>query len=228
MGEDGPNRQQLEGYLYFDLVSSHLSYLSLKGVHTLLDKDGKDVGRVEGRFVLSRQAGTRCPELSDEGLKGVKLEPGADNTLLLYDNPDLGVRFLYPRRWRVAGVRGTQVALDGADGSGLLITAEPPARVPTAAAFLAESRDWLVKQKAKLLRAEAPRAVRAGPALEHFALEAELGGQKFLMDYYVARGADGGATLAARLPGGDVEEVRKEVERMARSLTVARPAVPRK
>ena len=29
------------------------------------------------------------------------LEPNADNTLLLYDNPELGIRFLYPRRWHV-------------------------------------------------------------------------------------------------------------------------------
>ena len=31
-------------------------------------------------------------------LRGVALEPSADNTLLLYDNPDMGVRFLHPRR----------------------------------------------------------------------------------------------------------------------------------
>ena len=44
----------------------------------------------------------------------------------------------------------------------------------------------------------------------------------------VARLADGGATLAARLPGGDVEEVRKEVGRMARSLAVTRKPGARK
>ena len=65
--------------------------------------------------------------------------------------------------------------------------------------------------------------MRADPPLEHFALAAELGGQKILMDYYVLRGPDAGATLAARLPG-DGEEVRKEVERLARSLAVRKPA----
>src|SRR5260370_29199371 len=101
--EDGPNKQQLDGYLYFDLETNHLSYLSLRGVHLLPDKDGKEAGRLEGRFVLSRQVNTQCKELSDEGLKGVALEPNDDNTRLLYDNPDLGVRFQYPRRWRAAG-----------------------------------------------------------------------------------------------------------------------------
>jgi hypothetical protein len=224
--EDGPCRQRLEGYFYFDLESNHLSYLYLKGRHTLLDTEGKEVGRVEGRFVLTRQVAARVPELGDEALRGVTLEPNADNTRLLYDNPDLGARFLYPRRWRVAGVRGSQVTLDGADGSGLLITLDPLARIPTGAAFLAESRGWLEKQKANLVRIEPPRAVQEG--LEQFALEAEMGGQKVLMDYYVARQELGGATLAARLLPADLAALRKEVEDIARSLAVTRRIEERK
>jgi hypothetical protein len=220
--EDGPNRQQLEGYFYFDLESNHLSYLFLRGKHSMLDKDGKEVGRIEGRFVLTRQARTHCKELSESSLKGVTLEPNADNTLLLYDNPDLGVRFLYPRRWRVAGVRGTQITLDGADGSGLLLTLDPLTRAPTGERFLAESRDWLVKQKARVLRVDPPRVVRRVPVLEHFALEAEMGGQKFVMDYQVTRQRNGGATLAARLLPRDLAALQKEVERIAVSLTITR------
>ena len=87
---------------------------------------------MEGQFVLTRQANRRCAELSDQALRGVGLEPTQQNTQLLYDNPDLGVRFLHPRRWRVAGVQGQQVALDSAEGSGLLITVDPLKRVPTA------------------------------------------------------------------------------------------------
>ncbi|HTU88956.1 MAG TPA: hypothetical protein VMF69_02565 [Gemmataceae bacterium] len=223
--EDGPNRQELEGYFFFDLESNHLSYLYLHGKHLLLDKDGKEVGRIEGRFVLTRQANTRSPDLSEATLKGVATEPNADNTLLLYDNTDLGVRFLYPRRWHVASVRGSQVALDSADGSGLLMTLEPPARAPTGARFLAESRDWLDKQKARLLRIEPPRTVRSSPVLEHFALETEMGQQKFVMDYYVTRQKNGGATLAARLLPRDLAALQKEVERIALSVAVTREQV---
>ncbi|MGH7221692.1 MAG: hypothetical protein ACRELF_00525, partial [Gemmataceae bacterium] len=198
--EDGPNRQELDGYFYFDLQSNHLSYLYLQGKHVMLDKDGKEVGRVEGRFVLTRQANTRSPDLSDTALKEVATEPNADNTLLLYDNRELGVRFLYPRRWHVASVRGSQVTLDSADGSGVLVTLDPLTRAPTGARFLAESREWLGKQQARLLRVEAPRTLRASPILEHFAMDAEMGKQKIVMDYYVTRQNNGGATLAARLP----------------------------
>jgi hypothetical protein len=223
--EDGPNRQELEGYFFFDLVSNHLSYLYLHGKHFLLDKEGKEVGRIEGRFVLTRQANTRAPDLSAAALKGVATEPNDDNTLLLYDNSDLGVRFLYPRRWHVASVRGSQVALDSADGNGLLVTLDPLSRAPTGARFLDESRDWLAKQQARLLRVEPPQTVRSWPVLEHFSLEAEMGKQKFVMDYYVTRQNNGGATLAARLLPHDLAALQKEVERIARSVSVTREQV---
>jgi hypothetical protein len=133
------------------------------------------------------------------------------------------VRFLYPRRWHVAGVHGRQVGLDAADGSGILLTLEPPARVPTGDQFLAESRTYLVGQKAKVLRADPPRALQGPPQeLAQFALEVDVMGQRVLMDYYVARQARGGATLAARLLPRDLAAVRKEVEGIARSLTVTR------
>lgn len=220
--EDGPNRQELDGYFYFDLESNHLSYLYLHGKHFLLDKDGKEVGQIEGRFVLTRQANTHTADLSEAALKGVVTEPNADNTLILYDNADLGLRFLYPRRWHVASVRGTQVALDSADGNGLLLTLEPLTRAPTGARYLAESRDWLGKQQARLLRIEQPKTVRSSPVLEHFAMETEMNQQKFVMDYYVTRQNNGGATLAARLLPRDLAALQKEVERIALSVVVTR------
>jgi hypothetical protein len=222
--EDGPNRQQLDGYLFFDLESHHVSYLYLKGVSSLLDKDGRALGSVTGRFVLTRQV-QRCPDLSDEALKGVPLEPDADHTLLLYDNPDLGVRFLYPRRWRVAGVRGQQVAVDEANGSGLLLTLEPPARVPTGAQFFTEARTWMVQQKAKVRRTEPPRRLQDAPReLEQFTIEAEAAGQPFVMDYFVVRQPPGGATLAARLLPADLAGLQKDVERIARSVQIREKA----
>ncbi len=223
VNEDGPNRQRLEGYYFFDLDSGYLGYLYLKGTNFLLDKDGKEVGRVEGQFVLTRQARTGVRDLADEALRGVALEPDAENTRLLYDNPALGVRFLYPRRWRVAGVRGRQLGVDSADGSGLLLTLEPPSRVPTGAQFLAESRGYLQQQKAQVLGIDPPRPVQAAPReVEQFGLDVDVMGQRVRMDYYVARQAGGGATLAARLLPGDLANLRKEVEAIARSLTITR------
>jgi hypothetical protein len=220
--EDGPSRQQLDGYLFFDLETNHLSYLSLRGTHILPDKDGKEAGRLEGRFVLSRQVNTHCKELSDEGLKGVGVEPNDDNTRLLYDNPDLGLKFQYPRRWR-ASERANQVTLETAGGNGLLVSVEQLANVPTGAQFLTEVRRDLETMKAKISRAGTPRVVQEKPLLEEFSLDAEVGGQKVLLQYYVARQARGGVALAARLvPGDGLVDLQKEVERIARSLEVTR------
>ena len=51
----------------------------------------------DGQFVMTRSAVALPADLSDASLRGLELKPGIENTLLLYDNPDLGVRFLYPR-----------------------------------------------------------------------------------------------------------------------------------
>lgn len=227
--EDGPSRQEMEGYFFFDLESNHLSYLYLKGVHYLLDKDGKEKGKIEGRFVLTRQAHQRSADLSEEAWRNVPQEPNADNTQLLYDNPDLGVRLLYPRRWRIAGVRGRQLAIDEANGSGLLLTLEPPARVPSAAQFLTESRTYLQQQKAKILRADAPRRLQALPReMDYFAIDIEAMNQRATMDYYVIRQTEGGAILAGRLLSNDLVNLRKDVEGIARSVTISRPIVEAK
>lgn len=229
VNEDGPNRQHLDGYYLFDLESRHLTYLSIKGMHVLLDKDGKEQGRVEGRFVLTRQAHQRSADLTDDALKGVALEPNDDNTRLLYDNPDLGLRLLHPRRWRLAGVKGTQLGLDETDGSGLMITLETPERTPSGAQFLAESRGWLKEQKATVVREYAPQTLQAAPRqLEHFAISADMMGQRAFLDYYVVRQALGGATVVARLQQKDLEHLRKEVERIAQSIAITRPIVAAK
>lgn len=220
--EDGPNRHQLQGYLIFDLKSSYLAYLYLKGVQSLLDGSGKEVGHNEGRFVLQRNLRVTSPDISDDGLRGIALEPNSENTQLLYDNQTLGVRFVHPRRWWPSGVRGRQVMLDSADGHGVMLTVEPLDRVPTGDQFLAESRKWLEDQKAKLLRIDPVTPVAGVPGMEHFALEAEMGGQKLLMDYHVIRQAGGGATLAARLGNSQQDTARKEVEQIARSLTITK------
>jgi hypothetical protein len=218
--EDGPNRQQLEGYFFFDLRSRHLSYLYLKGTQFLLDAEGKVQGRVVGHFTLTRQPDARR-DLSDEGLRGVALQPNDDNTLMLYDNPDLGVQFLYPRRWRVAGVRGRQVALDEARGNGLLLTLEPPRQVPTADQFLTEARTWLGKQKGRLFRIERPRRLQNPPLLlDRFSLDAELARQRVFLEYYVIRQARGGATVTARLLPAELTRARRDAERIARSVRI--------
>jgi hypothetical protein len=221
VNEDGPNKQQLDGYFFFDLESNHLAYLTFKGSHALFDKQGKEAGRVEGQFVLTRQVHGETPGLRDADVRGLALAPNADNTQLLYDNPDLGLRFLYPRRWRVGAVQGRQLTLEEPGGNGLLLTLEPSAKVPTSAQFQAEARGFFDKQKAKVLRVDPPQRLQGAPQeVERFSIEVEMGGQGAAMDYYLLRQARGGATVAARLLPKELATVRAEVEKIVRGLTV--------
>jgi hypothetical protein len=224
VNEDGPNEQALEGTAYFDLDAGLISYLSVKGSHKMLDGSGQVVGLVEGQFTMTRARLAKPPaDLGDDALAGVALKPTAENTLLLYDDPQLGVRFLYPRGWRVGAVQGRQVTVDHARGSGILITVEPPARVPTADDYLKESLAFLEKQKAKVGATDKPTRVRTEPVLlDRFGLDATFGSDKARLEYAVLGQADGGATVAARIPEADVAALKIEVERVIRSLSVTK------
>jgi hypothetical protein len=220
MNEDGPTRHVLRGHYDFDLDAGCLSYLLLNGTQSLQDRDGREVGRVEGRFVLSRRQDVRNPLLGDEALRSLKLEPDADNTRLLYDNPNRGVRFVYPRRWRTSESRPNQLSVTGPGGV-LLLTTEPQERTPSAAQFLAESREFLQNEKARVVRVEPPQAVAGVAGLERFVLEAEAEGRKVLRVYYILRTTQGGVLIAADLSPTDPEAPR-DLDRLVRSLTLTR------
>lgn len=219
--EDGPNRQELDGYLLFDLESKHISYLSFLAQKSLLDPDGTARGKIDGRFVLTRQAGVSVPELSESAVAGRRFEPNDDNTQLLYDNADLGIRLLYPRRWHVGKVQGRQIWIDEAAGNGLILTLETPEKTPTAAQLFAATRQDLPKQKMKILREEQPRRVPdSARELEHFSMLAEAGSKQYVMDFYVLRQAAGGAVLSARLSPRDQASLERQVGAIARSIVI--------
>lgn len=218
--EDGPSQQDIDGYYLFDLDTNTLSFLALTGTHQLVGPDGKERGQIKGRFALHRQAVRDLPALAQTVLDGLNLIPGPENTELLFDNAELGLKFRHSRRWRVAGIKGSQVTLDTPEGHGLLVTVEPLNRMPAATAYLKESRTWLEKERGTILRVSEPRALLA--SLEHFGLEVKLDGQPAQMDYYLVKQPAGGVLLAARLSGADTREVRQEVAQLARSVVVGR------
>jgi hypothetical protein len=221
--EDGPSRQKLDGTAYFDLDAGLLTYLSLKGSREMLDGKGQTVGMREGQFAMTRTPVARMPaDLSDASLRDLDLKTTPENTLLLYDNTDLGVRFLHPRGWHLGAVQGKQVTFDHARGSGLLITVESPAKVPTAEAYLKEVQADLEKQKITVTASEKPTRLRAEPVqLDRFAFDATVGTKKQRLEYAVLKQTDGGVTVAATLPADDAD-VRAEVMRIVRSLSVTK------
>jgi hypothetical protein len=222
---DGPVQHRLQGSFHFDIEGGYLADVTLLGTALMVDEADKEVGKIEGRFVLTRTPEVKARELSDEAVKTLNSEPDAENTQMLYDNTELGVRFLHSRRWRVAQVMGAQVALATSDGNGVLITVDAPEQVPTANAFVEESRGWVEKQKGKVLRPYSPARLRDKPTLDAFALEVELNKQKVWMDYYVTAQSGGGATIAGRMNQDGLAELRREVEKIAKSVVITKRIV---
>jgi hypothetical protein len=226
VNEDGPNRQKIEGTAYFQLDAGLLTYLSIRGTHELLDgATGRTMGVIDGQFVMTRSPlAPLPPDLSDASLRGLGLKPDAENTLLLYDDSTLGVRFLYPRGWRVGAVQGKQVTLDHARlGGGILITVEPAAKVPTAADYLREVTGFLQKEKARVAVLAPPGRVRTDPVqLDRFTLDAAFEKEAARLEYAVLKQTDGGATIAARLPAATAGELRADVERVVRSMSITK------
>jgi hypothetical protein len=224
VNEDGPTRHKLEGSAYFDIDARILTHLSLSGTHELLDGKGQTLGRIEGQFSMNRTPLTKIPaDLSDAALRDLELKPSFENTLLLHDDPRLGIRFLYPRGWRVGAVQGKQVTLDHARGAGMLITAEPSAKVPSPEDYTKEVTAFLKEQKAEITATEKPTRVRSDPVqLDRFGIDATFGTDKVRLEYAVLRQTDGGATVAARIPAADAAALKAEVERVIRSVSVTK------
>lgn len=219
----GPGRHTIEGTAYFDPEAGILSYLSFKATHDLLDGKDQVVGRVEGRFVLQRTA-TRPPaDLADAALVNIDLAPTPDNSQLLYDNTELGIRFLYPRRWRVAAVQGRQVTLDGPNGAGILLTVESTGSLPSVRQYLVETEGFLKEQKARVGTLSAPRRVTPGPRmLDRFGLDADIMDDAVRMEYAVVTQTEGGITVAARLPRRDAPALGSDLERILAQLAVTK------
>jgi hypothetical protein len=220
VNEDGPTRQKLAGRLQVDLAAECITFLMVDGEHVLLDADGKDAGKITGTFELTRTPASGHPALTDPLVKGLDLNPSAENTKLLYDTAEAGVRFVHPRNWRVVRTSGRQITLDETDGAGLLVTLDTADGAPTAARYLREALKELQERGAKILDRAGPERMADG--VERFLVDAEIGKEKVTMAYFVVRQEKGAATLAARVPGPHRDARLKELDGLARSFAVTR------
>ncbi|HVK14671.1 MAG TPA: hypothetical protein VM597_38390, partial [Gemmataceae bacterium] len=176
INEDGPTRQKVTGKLQVDLKGGFISLLTLDGEQVLLDETGAEAGVVKIRFELFREPSAGHAGIKDEALKGLELTPTAENTALLYESDETGVRFVHPRNWRVVRTAGRQITLDVTGGAGVLVTLDAAGAGPTAAQFLQETIKALAERNGKLLGQAGPEKLAAG--VERFTLEAEEGPDK--------------------------------------------------
>ena len=221
--EDGPTRQKIDGTAYFDLDAARLTYLKVNGVHEMLGGDGKAIGRIDGTFTMTRSASAQSDDISEAKLAGKDLKPTDENSLLLYDNADLGLKFLYPRRWRVGVLQGRQLTLEEPRGGGILLTVEATNRLPTVEKYQDEVKAFLAKQQAKIAPMAAPARTAEKPTrIDRFGIDAELKTGKARLEYAIASGPNGGVMLAARLPAEEAAELKGDLERILKSLDVTK------
>jgi hypothetical protein len=217
--EDGFSQHRLSGDAYFDLSENRFSYLNLKGTNELLGPDGKVTGRVEGVFQMSRNASDRAADFTAEVVKSLKTTPSDENTLLLYDNPELGLKLEYPRRWRVGAVQGQQVTLEEGKGGSIVFTMLSKNKIPTSAEYSKEVQDFFKREKGTILASLTPRSA---PGVEQFAFEVEINKSRVRMDYSIISQSLGGATAAARVPATDREELSRNIERILKSVQITK------
>lgn len=220
--EDGPNRQKIDGTIYFDLDRKRLNYMKLSGTHELLDKDDKSTGKIEGTFVMAREEANQVHLISEDALKGTDLKPTEENSMLLFDNPDLGLTFKYPRRWRVGVVQGRQVTLEEGKGGAVLMTVTSAANTPSVKLFQEEIRTTLARQKAKLDPFSVTKRISEKPVMDRFTTRVETTGGVAELDDTILSSTDGGVTVAARLPEKIAKELRTDLDRVLKSLQLTK------
>lgn len=223
VGMDGPSKQRLEGYFHFDLGMNRVSHLFFNGTSWLPERDGKPGGKIEGRFILHRKP-IEVAELSEQALQGLVLEPNVDNTRMLFTEPTLGVEMTFPRHWTMRQADAKQIVLDEPNGNGLLITLEPADRTPSAEQYKGEVEAWIAKEQIKLHKTEPVQRLQAGvDTVDRFAFEAEIKGQRCVLDYFVVRQAAAGATCAGRWDINAAPTLHAEAERIVKSLKLSKP-----
>lgn len=221
---DGHHVHHLDGTIYYDPQWPGIAYLSLKGTHYVLDEKGQPSGTIEGYFVLNRSSTDTLPaKLSDTALSRLKLQPTPENTLLLFEDREIGLRFLYPRGWRVGMVRKSQVTLDHAQGAGIILTLESASRMPTPQGYHQEVVAFLRQRQAQWQNLHGPHSVGGPPnTFVRFGIRAKWNQREEQLEYAMVYQPEGGVLAAARLPLHQVEALLPEVERIFQSIQLMR------
>jgi hypothetical protein len=224
IGENGPTKHELDGFVYFDTGVRMLTYVSLKGTEHLQGEKGASGGKVTGTFVLTRQ-----PQAAPAGIAAASnlvVDPTEDNTRLLFEDEETGVRLAHSRKWKPRA-DGGQIRLDDARGNGLVITPDPLRSLPSLAQLLGEARGGIERRNGKVTLNGPPQALQRTPTIvEVQSMDVEVPTAKETkrgtMVLSVIRDESVGATLAATLISSDRSAVAREIERMSLTVRVSK------
>lgn len=207
----GSNQQTITGNYLFDLKAQRLTALQFEVTSVLNDRQQKEVGSITARFQLKRE----WKDIADVSTAGLALETNEENTLLLVEEPRLGLQLKHSRRWVPRPVSDTSWMIDGPSGSGLTIQFEGAGTIPAAQAV----RRQIEATLAKSVQGLKPLPDPTGWAdAERLAWTGTQNGKEYVFEYFLWKQGKHGAIIAGRYFAPEAALAQQDVERMVRSL----------
>ena len=215
--EDGPNSQTMEGTIYFDLENKILASFSLSAVAVIAAPDGKTTaGEIKGTLLLNRSRVALDALLSLEKLPEASLKLTEANGAVLLDEPELGLSFEHPRRWRASRTTERGITLEERTGGGAIVF-NRVGTLPTAATQIEDAKALAAKQNWTILSTGEP--AKTGD-LERFHQIVDDGKRKLRLDYATLAAKTGGWVITARTPDTKPNELLMQLDALLASVKV--------
>ena len=209
----GSNQQTIQGNYRFDLKAQRLVALKFEVTSILMDRDRKRVGDISAVYSM-----TRKPAPSQTlATTGMTLEASEENTLLLVQEPRIGLEMVHSRRWVPRPVNDKSWIIDGPSGSGLTIQFEAAGTIPQAEAVRKQIEATLGKSVQNLKPLPDP----AGWAdVQRLSWTGAQNGKEYVFEYFLWKQGSKGAIIAGRYFAPEANLAQKDVERMIKGLRV--------
>lgn len=209
----GSNQQTIQGSYRFDLKTQRVIALKFEVTSILMDRDRKRVGDISAIYGMTRKPAPA----QTLATAGIALEASEENTLLLVQEPRVGLEMVHSRRWVPRPVNDKSWIIDGPSGSGLTIQFESANVIPQAEAVRKQIEATLGKTAQNIKPLPDP----AGWAdVQRLSWTGSQNGKEYVFEYFLWKHGSKGAIIAGRYFAPEANLAQKDVERMIRGLRV--------
>lgn len=209
----GINQQTIQGSYRFDTKAGRLLALKFEVTSILMDKDRKRVGDIWAQYQMTRQpAGAQTLSTT-----GISLDATEENTLLLVQEPRLGLELAHSRRWVPRPINDKSWIIDGPSGSGLTIQFEPAANIPDANVIRKQIEATLSRTVQNLKPLPDPTS---WTDTQRLSWTGSQNGKDYVFEYFLFKQGAKGAIIAGRYFAPEAPLAQKDTERMVKGLRI--------
>ena len=209
----GSNQQTIQGSYRFDLKAQRVISLKFEVTSILMDRDRKRVGDISAIYQMTRKpAPTQTLATT-----GMTLEASEENTLLLVQEPRVGLEMVHSRRWVPRPVNDKSWIIDGPSGSGLTIQFEAASIIPQAEAVRKQIEATLGKTAQNLKPLPDPTG---WTDVQRLSWTGSQNSKEYVFEYFLWKQGSKGAIIAGRYFAPEAALAQKDVERMIKGLRV--------